>query len=485
MEAHCIKKDNHDYPFFEIMELYQAPGSPDMILERAVDEIPGLFLAHGKVSSRIIWKDRFFDSPDFDTKGRKLTSEIVVNGNRNGVIEIYFNKVQTDIGKWDMPSFPSRNSNLLLDRISKLIGSLLEKDSLIDLLNDSEANLRNILDRLQEHIFVLDSRGNILDCNRSSMDCLNFGCNQIAGFRLADTGFLDPQTIDEIIENTLLSGRFSLEIECHCPDETTTVWIDSCCMDYNKEQAVLCIIRDISKSREYEDELKKQAEDLKSSGELKELFIDIIRHDLLTPAGIIKGFTEELLLGPSEEEKYMAIRKIYENTNRLIELLDSATKLSKLQKVEEIPFQSMDLVPFFLMVAESLQIQAQERRQQVNINKEIRCPAKVNPIIEEVFANLLSNAIKYSPEKSTIDIDFLDMGNCWKVLVKDSGFGISDADKEFIFDRFRRADRGGIKGSGLGLAIVKRIIELHGGTYGVEDNPEGQGSIFWVTVEKS
>ncbi len=364
MEAHCIKKDNHDYPFFEIMELYQAPGSPDMILKRAVDEIPGIFLAHGKVSSRIIWKNRFFDSPDFDKKGRRLTSEIVVNGNRDGVIEVYFNKVQTEIGKWDMPSFPSRNSNLLLDRISKFIGSLLEKDSLINLLTESEANMRNILDRLQEHIFVLDSRGNILDCNRSSMDCLNFGCNQIAGFRLADTGFLDPQTIDEIIENTLLSGRFSLEIECHCPDETTTVWIDSCCMDYNKEQAVLCIIRDISKSREYEDELKKQAEDLKSSGELKELFIDIIRHDLLTPAGIIKGFTEELLLGPSEEEKYMAIRKIYENTNRLIELLDSATKLSKLQKVEEIPFQSMDLVPFFLMVAESLHIQVQERRQQ-------------------------------------------------------------------------------------------------------------------------
>jgi signal transduction histidine kinase len=111
--------------------------------------------------------------------------------------------------------------------------------------------------------------------------------------------------------------------------------------------------------------------------------------------------------------------------------------------------------------------------------------ANVNPVIEEVFANLLSNAIKYGPEKSRIIIDIIDAGEEWRVTVTDFGEGISDEDKTRLFERFRRANRKDVKGTGLGLAIVKRLITLHGGRVGVEDNPEGQGSRFWVTVKKA
>ncbi len=66
----------------------------------------------------------------------------------------------------------------------------------------------------------------------------------------------------------------------------------------------------------------------------------------------------------------------------------------------------------------------------------------------------------------------------------DFGEGISDDDKPNIFTRFKRVGKGNVKGTGLGLAIVKKIVELHGGKVGVEDNPAGQGSMFWVTVRK-
>jgi len=70
----------------------------------------------------------------------------------------------------------------------------------------------------------------------------------------------------------------------------------------------------------------------------------------------------------------------------------------------------------------------------------------------------------------------------WKISVQDSGIGISDEDKTYIFDRFKRVEKANIKGTGLGLAIVKRIIELHEGQIGVEDNPSGKGTVFWVTL---
>ena len=95
-----------------------------------------------------------------------------------------------------------------------------------------------------------------------------------------------------------------------------------------------------------------------------------------------------------------------------------------------------------------------------------------------MFANLLSNAIKYNPQKSKIIVDIMDAGENWKMTVTDFGDGVSDEDKTVLFDRFKRVGKACIKGTGLGLAIVKRIIELHGGNVGVEDNPVGDGVYF-------
>jgi two-component system phosphate regulon sensor histidine kinase PhoR len=108
-----------------------------------------------------------------------------------------------------------------------------------------------------------------------------------------------------------------------------------------------------------------------------------------------------------------------------------------------------------------------------------------SPLIEEVFVNLLSNAIKYSPEDSKIIVSSSDLGDRCRIQVTDFGPGISNEDKPRIFERFRQADKGSVKGSGLGLAIVKRVVDLHMGEVGVDDNPLGSGSIFWVNLKKA
>jgi signal transduction histidine kinase len=78
-----------------------------------------------------------------------------------------------------------------------------------------------------------------------------------------------------------------------------------------------------------------------------------------------------------------------------------------------------------------------------------------------------------------------DIEDKWKISVADQGDGIPDADKEAVFTRFNRLHKENIKGSGIGLAIVKRVIELHGESVDVIDNPQGKGSIFWFTLKKA
>ena len=112
-------------------------------------------------------------------------------------------------------------------------------------------------------------------------------------------------------------------------------------------------------------------------------------------------------------------------------------------------------------------------------------PAMANPMIERVFSNLLSNAVKYTSDESMVKVMIDDTGDKWKISFTDQGDGIPDKDKLAVFERFKRLHKDNIRGTGIGLAIVKRIVDLHNEQVGVIDNPDGKGSIFWLTLKKA
>ena len=106
--------------------------------------------------------------------------------------------------------------------------------------------------------------------------------------------------------------------------------------------------------------------------------------------------------------------------------------------------------------------------------------------IKQVLLNLIGNAIKFTDSGEVAVHVALDQDDL-KVSVSDTGPGISAAHQTKIFNEFQQADSSARRekgGTGLGLAIVKRIIELHGGTVGVESTL-GHGSVFWITLPTS
>lgn len=231
------------------------------------------------------------------------------------------------------------------------------------------------------------------------------------------------------------------------------------------------------------EKLKKS--ELEKSNHLKDLFTDIMRHDLLNPAGAVKGFGSILYSRETDEEKKKTLSIIVTQTDKMISMIESAAELAKLESSDQLELETRDLGHIIRLLGDSFAPKLAEDNMTLNVLAEGTYQVKVNEIISEVFENLISNAIKYSPEGSTITVDITDMGKDWKVRVIDNGEGIPDGNKPYIFDRFKRANRKGIKGSGLGLAIVRRIVDLHGGSVGVEDNPEGKGSVFWVVLKKA
>ncbi len=354
------------------------------------------------------------------------------------------------------------------------------------MLMESEKNLKTIFDHVNDQIYIYRPYGNFIDVNQELLNSTGYTKEEMLGMNPKDLLLPEEKYLKDIYTERVLEENNCIFEIAHINKigELVQLEINARLIDYKGEKAILSVARNITERKKAEESLKIYACELKKSNEHKELFTDIIRHDLLTPASVVKGYTEELLHNIKDEQVIWLAEKIRDNNDRLIDLLETATKLAKLEKEEDIVFERMDIQAVFKNVASVFKDQLDMKEQELLFSEERHCLALVNPVIEEVFSNLLSNAIKYSPPKSKIEIIFEEEQDRWRICVIDYGIGITNNDKKLLFNRFHRADKAGIKGSGLGLAIVKRVIELHDGEYGVKDNPSGKGSVFWVTVKK-
>lgn len=228
---------------------------------------------------------------------------------------------------------------------------------------------------------------------------------------------------------------------------------------------------------------RQLAAQLEHNIRMKDLFVDIIAHDLINPVGIIKNYTELMLDTESDETKRTNLQSIKRNTVRLAEIIRDAKTVAKLEGMKKVEFAERDLTSTLKSTVSDFEGEIKSKGLGVEFLCPGECKAMVNPILDEVFYNLMSNAVKYSPEKGKITISTGDAGGTWRISIKDNGPGVHDEDKEKIFERFKRLKKGEVKGTGLGLTIVKRIVDIHSGRVWVEDNPEG-GSIFCLDLPK-
>lgn len=232
-----------------------------------------------------------------------------------------------------------------------------------------------------------------------------------------------------------------------------------------------------------ERELKNYAAKLEKANRLKDLFTDIMRHDILNPLGVIKLASEQLLVKGMDAESTNSLLMIKRNADKLIDMVKSASMYTMLMEAEKWEKSLIDLNDIFRATANDFMSQIEEKNMKLKYLSKGECYVMANPMIESIFSNLLSNAIKYSPPGGKIEVSITDENEHCKIYIKDWGYGIKDEDKGKLFTRFTRLDKKGVKGTGLGLAIVKRVVELHNGNVWIEDNPEG-GSVFYVQIPK-
>ncbi|MDI3269531.1 MAG: ATP-binding protein [Bacillota bacterium] len=217
-------------------------------------------------------------------------------------------------------------------------------------------------------------------------------------------------------------------------------------------------------------------------------FVANASHELRTPLMAIQGYAEELL-DQAEEKERRPLERILWNTQHMARIIEDMLLLARVESFEQ-PFHlsPLDLArlveeekPFYEDLFRNLTLETQL--------EEAFCLG--DPVqLGHVLRNLLSNAAHYTPEGGRVwvrtGIRQDEEGKRWARLeVEDTGLGVPAEDREKIFERFYRVDRGRSRqagGTGLGLAIVKHIVGRHDGRVWVEGRAGEPGSLFVVEI---
>lgn len=233
----------------------------------------------------------------------------------------------------------------------------------------------------------------------------------------------------------------------------------------------------------------RMASKLEQMDDMRREFISNISHDIQSPLSNIKGYTNLLesdSISPEEKSKYITI--INGEIKRLSTLTKQLLLLASLDSDEDIMVRKpINIGKQIKELVRNYQWQVSERGITLGFtlpNIEIIGDPS---LLSTVWDNLLSNAIKYNKPNGSIEISIEQKGNSVLVTFVDTGIGLTDKEKDRIFDRFYRVDTARtrfIEGTGLGLSIVAAIVKLHGGLIHVH-SIESEGTTFIVELPVS
>lgn len=211
-----------------------------------------------------------------------------------------------------------------------------------------------------------------------------------------------------------------------------------------------------------------------------------ISHEIRTPMTLILAPLEKMMGRDKDPEHQRNYQLMKENSNRILRLVNQMMDVRKIEQGKFLlDYHSVELVGFLQNIYDVFVTNAQSR--QINyefVHNVDSLQVFVDPDnMDKIVMNLLSNAFKFTPDGGKITLLLEGRDTNFEVLVTDSGMGIPDNEKPKVFERFYSAKhQNGYIGTGIGLNLTSLLVRLHKGTIMIEDNPEGSGTRFVVTI---
>ncbi len=251
------------------------------------------------------------------------------------------------------------------------------------------------------------------------------------------------------------------------------------------------ITRDMTERKQIERSLYNKNVQLQNAAKAKDRFLANMSHELRTPLNGIIGFAEFLVdgtPGPLNLKQKEYLEDILSSGRHLLQLINDVLDLAKVEagKMRLSPerFALREALKEACAVAKPL---AQKKRIQIEIGvaADLREVTLDEQKFKQVLYNLLSNAIKFTSDGGKVEVLAANHGaNRFRLVVRDTGIGIKSEDIGRLFLEFEQLESGATRryeGTGLGLALTRKILELQGGTIGVESEV-AKGSSFTIEL---
>ncbi len=433
-----------------------------------------------------------------------LAFPIIADGEILGVVELFASEVVD-------PDEPLLQA---LAGIGNQMGQFMVRKSSEDQLWRSNALQKAVLDGAAHIIISTTPNGTIVTFNHAAEQHLGYTAAEVIGLQTPAPFHLPEEIAARAAALTLELGRpievgfetFVAKSRLGKPDECEWTYVRK---DGTHFPVLLCVTTlfdkqgqvigylgigsDITVQKRAAQELLKAKEIAEAANQAKSDFLATMSHEIRTPMNGIIGMSCLLLdteLAPKQREMVDAVRHSGDSLMTIIEdILDfSKIEARKLDLVEE----AFRLDSVISGVVDLLQHKAASRSIDLIVRVAPNVPASFmgDPgRLRQILMNLVGNGIKFTDEGS-IRIQVRTL-NCvapgtinLEISVTDTGIGMTEAQQSQLFQAFTQVDSSSKRrfgGTGLGLTISKRLIELMGGSIGVESKRH-EGSRFWVRL---
>ena len=398
----------------------------------------------------------------------------------------------------------------LRDVEEKIIGYLLigtdntarkqveaEQTLLYQRLRDQQFYTRSLIESNIDALMTTDARGIISDVNQQ-MEALT-GCtrDELIGAPFKNY-FTDPERAEAAITRVLREGKVTnYELTARARDGKQTVVSYNATTLYDRDrklQGVFAAARDVTDRKEFEYRLQENNIELasaKAAAEKANLakseFLSSMSHELRTPLNAVLGFAQlmESEVPPPSPTQTLSIDQILRAGWYLLRLINEILDLAMIESGKlSMSQEAMSLSEVLQDCQAMIEPEANNRGIAMRF-LELDLPFYVfadRTRVKQVIVNLLSNAIKYNRTGGNVVVQCVAIGeNRVRVNVKDSGLGLTPDQLVQLFQPFNRLGKEDTpqEGTGIGLVVTKQLVELMGGTIGVESIVD-VGSVFWV-----
>jgi PAS domain S-box-containing protein len=356
-----------------------------------------------------------------------------------------------DIARGNLSSRAPESSPV---EVASLGGSLnlmaARLETLIAAVTGERDRARTLIASLDEGVAVVGPDGRVTAANAAAERYLGLPAGADAGLedlpapiRAAARRVLDDPERGPVAEEVALAAGRELEVQVGTladPDE--------------ERPGVVLTLRDVTDERR----LERARRDLVAN----------VSHELKTPLAAIKGFLELLEDERLDEPlRRRFIELMSREATRLERLVEEQLELTRLDSgVLPLDREPVDLGALAGGLADARRLLAAREGVRVECRADDGVVVDADPArVEQILLILLDNAQRHTPEGGTIGVTVDRADGMGRLAVADTGEGIPEEARPFVFDRFYRADthRAG-EGTGLGLAIARGLAEAHGGS---------------------